>query len=880
MPTVAARLRIRNAADTADLVVFGMNDLSAFPEGDGTQVNIITGQLRSGSYVVRILDNLALTAVLNDSFGRPQLKSRRAFVEVQTNGGAWEQRVGGYVTRVTIRDGYDAEIEVGEALRLPGTALVPSVALAATLIRGAIVGGPATTNWGALALTRGGWACTVTAVSGRRVTVEITSAYAPPANTVHTSSSLMIQDVAAVERVLAPFASDGVTNVEYGGISPVNANAPKLSARLTRVSDSQVTNGTPRVVLVGSFLNTTQGTPVFTFSGTGILHTMDVPTGEPLPSVSDVMRLVIFSANVSAFSPVYFAAHPIALAKQLYESIGVVCDATSFTAVQNAIGTQLRYAERVTEPFAVQPWIERNISGPLGVAFLPDTAGVLSAVYVRAPLTALPSTTITLDDVSAIETLWDDAEDNSIAMLTYEQSRYTLIGTPTADDPADAVLTDRLRQELTIDSGNTYATRTISYEVDGQYYLEGQWPGTSDTLSGVQRAQLAQRYGRGAPETTLRVRRDSTVAASLALGTYVRNSVPSLPSGTARLATQAGVTRVQQITRITEDVGERVLLLEDTGVVSGTVSLVPTLSITSTGNFYTVTITNLAALQAALLGIRLEVALTSGGAPASTDWTPLASYVFANVATVTGSVAFTPVTVHVRARSEQGSSFPSAWSTSVSTSIAGLAGVTSLAAAAVTGDGSSLAITWVRTLTDFAVFDVYVRLASSPQGTGIASALVPAGGQSVTLSGLAASTLYTVDVRARSSTFFDVSAWSTTTATTDSASATLAVPTSVVASTGGYAEVIVQGAVSGSPIPSVDVDMATETGVGTGAFGSYVNRGEFAAGTSGAFTITFEEATNGRKRRLRVRAVRTGATSSAYVVATPDVIPPSGGGML
>jgi hypothetical protein len=222
MPVVAARLRIRNAADSGDLVTFGMAEMSEWPDGDGTTVNVITGAMRSGSYVVRIVDNLALTAVLNDGGGRGQLKSRRALVEVQTDGGAWVQRIGGYVTRVSIRDGHDAEIEVGESLRVPATALVPGETLGATINRGAIVGGPVITQWGTL-LPLGGWRATVTVVVGRRVTMELTQTYFPPRNVRNGSLSTMIGDVTAAQAVLGEFTRS-LAAVEYGGISPVNAS--------------------------------------------------------------------------------------------------------------------------------------------------------------------------------------------------------------------------------------------------------------------------------------------------------------------------------------------------------------------------------------------------------------------------------------------------------------------------------------------------------------------------------------------------------------------------------------------------------------------------------------------------------------------------------
>jgi hypothetical protein len=874
MPTVAARLRIRNAADTADLVTFGMAEMSEWPDGDGTQVNVITGAMRSGSYVVKIVDNLALTAVLNDGSGRGQLKSRRALLEVQTDGGAWVQRIGGYVTRVSIRDGHDAEIEVGESLRVPATAMVPDASLGASINRGCIVGGPVITSWGPV-LALGGWRATVTAVSGRRVTMQITQTYTPPTNARQTSFAAMVADTGRAQAALNPFL-ERLENFEFGGIADVNANAPDLSARITRTSDAQVSVGTPRVVVVGSFINPTVGTPVFTGSTT-ILFTMDVRAGDPLPAVNDVVTLNIVSVVVSEASPAYLDGHPIDVVATLYNSIGVRLNIPSFTSVKAKLGDQLRFAQKVTEPFPLQAWIEQSIAGPLGVAFLPDANGDILATYMREPLVTAPSSQLTLDDLSAVESLFEDTEDSSVARLTWEQDQYVKIANPTADDPPDAVLANRARQEFVIDSGTTYATRAINYTIDGQYYTQGNWAAGPEVVSSVQRGQLALRYGRGAPETVFRCRRDSATVAALTIGSYTRCNVPSLPSGSARIATQPGISRVMQVTGITEGVGERVLTLEDLGPIGDALTLVPTLSISSSAQTYTVTLTNLAALNTAGNGVRFEVAQTSGAAPGADAWSPLRALNPGELATVSGSVTTIPTTVHVRARSERQGFLPSAWSATATQAFLGLPGITSLAAAAVSGDGSKLAITWTRATADGAVFDVFVRLSSQPQGTGIFASVLPAGSVSATATGLTAGTLYTVDVRVRAPFGVDQSVFSTTTQTTDGSVVTLSNPSALSAYVPMAGFVALDGIVTGTPLPDAEVEIAQETAVGSGTFGSYVVAGTATAVAGGAFTQTIAVASDNRLRRLRARAVRAGATASAYVVAPTDVLPDSSG---
>jgi hypothetical protein len=67
--------------------------------------------------------------------------------------------------------------------------------------------------------------------------------------------------------------------------------------------------------------------------------------------------------------------------------------------------------------------------------------------------------------------------------------------------------------------------------------------------------------------------------------------------------------------------------------------------------------------------------------------------------------------------------------------------------------------------------------------------------------------------------------------------------------------------------------IADETGVGTGTFGSYSAVTTTTPDGTGGFSVGVTQSADGLLRRLRVRAVRSGATASGWVVATPDVMP-------
>jgi hypothetical protein len=399
-------------------------------------------------------------------------------------------------------------------------------------------------------------------------------------------------------------------------------------------------------------------------------------------------------------------------------------------------------------------------------------------------------------------------------------------------------------------------------------------------VSSVQRGPLAARYGRGAPETVLHLRREVAHVAALQIGSYVRNELTSLPSGTARLATQAGVSRVQQVTAITEEIGERVVTFEDLGPIGLAIATAPTISLAAVGFAYSVTITNAAALAAAGSSVRVDVALTSGAAPAATEWVPLRLMTPAQLTSspiASGTVTTAPTTLWARARSERDGFLPSAYSASASVAFAAIPGVTSLAATPFTGDGSRLTITWARATSDGAVFDVFVRLASQVQGTGVFAVTLPAGSTTATASGLVPSTLYTIDVRARAPFAVDQSTFSSTTATTDGTTLSLIAPTGVDASVPGSGVVAISGFLATAQRADAECQIATETAPGSGTFGAYVDAGTAPRQPDSSFFHVVAASADGLLRRLRARAVRTGATASAWVVAPTDVLPDASG---
>jgi hypothetical protein len=881
MPTLAFRVRVRNETDSADLVTWTMDDLADAPRGDGTEVNIATGQVRSGSYTVRLADRLITgtertgTRWLADAGGRNRLLSRRAFVERSVDGGAWLVMIPGYITRVGFPDAATVDVQIGESLRVPSTARAFTVATASS-VRAAILGGSLTGPWGPL-LASVGWTMRVVTVGGlidaRLVTMVPTVGAVPPAFTVGPVSRAMQERVNAlafdaVAARGAPYAEEVYTNQTQNAW-----RVSALSAALTPIAGGTVITAVPVVTDLGTTYQSQPALIRFGENGTSVGFSVDWPAGATLPSVSDTYTVRVTYVQPSPSSPIYYDAHPLTIASELYTAAGVAIDAASFAAATDEIGASLRLALRVTAASPLQSWLESNIAGPLGVTFLPDTAGRIAARLVRRTLSALPAATLTLDDIAAVGKVWDLEEGSAVARIVWSQRQFLAGAAP---DAVDGVLAQTQTDTRDIGDQTTYATQVLAYEVDGMYHNAGTWAAVNQLAATGGLLALAGRYARGAATAEYVAIRGRPVVDALAVGDYLQCTIPSLPVGNVRIGDGGGLSRVMQVVRITEQPATRDLLVEDAGPTNNPFTTVPTLSI-STGTVSGqvtafVTITNAAALNTAAAAIGMQIAFTSGATPAAAAW----DFIWAVLPLAgipTGAIAFAleprGSTVWFRARATTGSELPSSYSTAVSATLAVLAPVTSLAAVAVAGNAAALDVSWVRATTDGAVFDVEARTGSD---TFTPRATLPAGSLSGALGNLAASTLYDVRVRARVVATGQVSAWASTAGTTASAALTVSAPSQVRAGGLGDGRYTVAGIVTGNPAPRMEAESAIETAVASGAYGAYVPIGIGEPDAAGSCAVTALAPNDGLRRRVRVRASNAFG-SSAYVVATPDTTP-------
>jgi len=164
--SIAYRIRIRTASTLAypngvtdELTVSSLPTdaapyLATAPDGDGQEVDPVTGAVRTGTYTVEIVDANTgvdatgvirhVTAKLEDVGARQQLLSRRAYVEISTDGGVtWPMLTAGYVTSVRLVSPMRYAVQIGDTRRVEQTQTIfQGGSLGNYTTRGTITGGP------------------------------------------------------------------------------------------------------------------------------------------------------------------------------------------------------------------------------------------------------------------------------------------------------------------------------------------------------------------------------------------------------------------------------------------------------------------------------------------------------------------------------------------------------------------------------------------------------------------------------------------------------------------------------------------------------------------------------------------------------------------
>jgi len=796
MPDQAYRLRIRNAADSADALVLtsiagGTNPyIASPPSGDGQEVDLLTGAVRTGAYVVEVVDVATgtdgtgtirvLTNQLNDSSAstaRPHLLSRRAFVEMSTNGGgSWTAWCAGYISNIRQIDAIRYAVTVSNTRRIEQTERVftwqSKAERDAFPKRGCIFGGPIIGGLGGgttRTIDSGGWTYQYKATTGTSTPVAgdtlalsyVSGAFYPlfeqkkvPGPNQNAQWWRSVKPY--LKRVSGDASASGAAFTYLQG-SEVFA-MPDLTAIVTDPATGNQWLGEVRAINLGP------SQAVAAESRLGLndqnlyvkLYAPDT-TWPTLPSANTALRVRVVTRQVAEASPVYIQTHPADLAKKLYEIINIPVNTAAYNAVVDALGANLRVTYRITAAQTMAEFLEQSVFGPFGFAARINGSGEVEFFPTRVLNYTAPTYTIGTNDIVGDEppTIYDLDEGTVVTGFTLTQSVLTAMTNFDSDDTAPApdgmVATEQTLEYASGDT-STYSTRVVSYNVPGMVTDAESFVSTFTDWSRGVVFEGFNRFGRGAVNSEVAVLRTAAAAAAQ-VGDFVYLNASYYPNRNYRIGESSVGSRVAQVVRREERPEAVVFKLVDAGgfvqpATAATVSLaVSTADPRRVAQF---TITNAATLNSGSIGVAVEWAT---GASAPTGNGNLFTR-YAPGAVPTGAVQLPAVklgatTVHVRVRSEVPGIFPSAWSGWQTVTLNAWTAPTGVTVGTLTNE--TAAVSWSLNTNTTDAVDVYVAPGSvAPSDwTPYRVNTLPEGTTSTLLTGLSASTAYIVGVAFR-----------------------------------------------------------------------------------------------------------------------------------
>ncbi len=381
------RLRVRNASTLAD--PDGTDDafiissvptdtapyIAAAPSGDGQEVDPITGAVRTGSYTVEIVDANTgtdgtgtiryLTSRLEDATFRQQLLSRRAYVEIRTDGGAWSTLIAGYILGVRLISPMRYAIAVGDTRRVEQTQNIFSGgALGSYTTRGCVIGGPVTSDWGPVK-SRGGWKYRV-AKSGNDVTLTFVEGYAA------TFNAPVVTDW---RKVVRPEQLEAIAN--YRTVNPyaIGGGSSYVTAYTTSAFDFAagdwvVASGV--VAWIGTSATNAAAVRALVVSDSQgpTLNVVNLYWPSCPHSTGDTVYLSLTTTDVTETTPLYLDAHPVDIVTAIWTNARINYNPAALwvNRIRTLIGMNVRLACRFTDAPKIAEFLEQAIYGPFRVA--------------------------------------------------------------------------------------------------------------------------------------------------------------------------------------------------------------------------------------------------------------------------------------------------------------------------------------------------------------------------------------------------------------------------------------------------------------------------------------------------------------------------------
>jgi hypothetical protein len=721
--------------------------IAAPPTGDGQEVDPITGAVRTGAYTLEIVDATtgtdgtgtirALTSRLEDAQFRQQLLSRRAFLEIRTDGGAWGELVSGYVLGIRLVGPVRYALTIGDTRRVEQTQPIFSgSALGAYTTRGCLTGGPLTADWGPVK-ARGGWSYRVSKLAGDDVELRFVEGYgtgsdAPTVRDFRKVARPEIPDAVATYAQPNPYAIGGTSQFVTAYTTPVYDVATNdwvIGGGVVPLVGTTANNAAAVRALVVGF-STPQATEVLGVSPL-YLYWPSCPH-----SNGDIIYVSLTTFDITERTPLYLDAHPVDVVTAIWTQARVRFNPAGawIAAMKSLIGDNVRVALRLTEAPIIAPFLESAIFGPFGVAARTTTAGLQELFPTRIRTDVLPTVTLgaaSLRDTDALVFDLDEATAVSSIELTqsvfapavYIEGAAATNGTTVAQStaaPLDGVLVSTVSQTAQYaDPGITvFAGRNVAYKLPGMIHTATDFAPNVGAQLGAIALAMFDRYGRGASVTNAPVLA-GTAAAALQVGDEVYYEGPSFPNKGYRIGESTVGARIMQVVRRTDTPAGPLLKLSDSGLAAQPATA-PTITIakftgspTTTASF---TITNAATLNASgAISVTVEYA---SGAIAPTGAAEFARYTSVSPNTIpTGAILLPPrttagQTMHVRARSEQAGLRPSAWTAWASVTLDAIPTITPFAIGTTTQ--TSAEISWTNTSSTLPIVVFAIASGSAP----------------------------------------------------------------------------------------------------------------------------------------------------------------------
>jgi hypothetical protein len=725
------RLRIRTASGpgnpdgSSDALVVtslrgGTNPFIAEPpRGDGLEVDPIRGGVRSGAYTVLVTDPITsgssrlVTSQLADAGNRNQLLSRRAFIELSTDGGVNFTTVqAGYVLGLRLVDAITYEVTVGDTRRIEQQRTVFEFDDPTYFpVRGAVLGGPLIGGAFGPFPQRNGLFYRVTSSTATGNGGAIVNATFQSGYTTNGQLTTRWQDV------VNPFGGTNTTRTDIdswadayfsltstvgggGALGPFQYAFPGLIYRVY----SFLLN-TP----LGNFL------PLETRAGSigGDVISMLWNPASAAPSVGTIIRVSLLTDRVSEDCPLYVSAHPVDVVRRLYQQADIPIDGASFDALRDLIGPQLRVSLRITQPNTLSKFVEDTLAGPFGIGLRVNAAGQVVAFSTRIKTDTLPTATVNTDsliDEGVVFELDEGTVINRVKLTTqtlslYDASRYPLVqGRPSVAPPRDGVLSSTETYEVENADVSVFGQRDISYTIPGMIHTADAFTSVGLSFATALAGEIFDRYGRGVQAADLACLRGAGLD-TVTVGDEIYVQPAHLPNANKRFGDDPSVgARIMQVVRRTETPEGPELRVLDSGTAAQPATAA-TVSIAASAQFpqqvAEFTITNAATLNAAVINVAVQWA--TGPTTPTTDGEDFARYTSPNIPT--GAVSLFPVTpgstVWVRVRSEQPGRRPSAWSPWANVSLTAAPVPTSLNASDI--KRNAVTLTWANTTTAYSI---------------------------------------------------------------------------------------------------------------------------------------------------------------------------------